>query len=62
MKVDKIFSILNYSVNTNLNIWCWILEALMKQDESQGCLNTNNYKGPALKHSAGKGGCREEGA
>ena len=34
----------------------------MKQDQSQGCLNSNYYKGAALGPFAGDGGCSEEGA
>ena len=37
------------------------MEALIKQDESQGCLNANNYTGSALWPMAGEGGCSEEG-
>ena len=34
----------------------------MKQNESQGCLNTIITKGPTLWPLAGEGGCSVEGA
>ena len=33
----------------------------MKQDESQGCVNTNNYKGARPIAFDLEGGCSEEG-
>ena len=37
MKVDKILLILAILYYKSLYIWCFIVEAVMKQDESQGC-------------------------
>ena len=38
-----------------------VLEALMKQDESQGCLKASSVMGPALWPLSGEVGGSEEG-
>ena len=45
MKVDKSFSIKPFC-NTNVYIWFSGVEALMKQDESQGCLKPSYVPSP----------------
>ena len=39
-----------------------VLEALMKQDESQGCFKPSYALGPTLLPLSGESGCSEEGA